>query len=391
MGGSAFPIALAVVVLDGGGSATTLGLVLGSRVLSTVVFSPIAGVWSDRVRRKYVMFFADFLRAILALVLVFAAVPSAPAWLLALLVFVMGAGDAFVGPASGAILPTILPDNLLPQGNVARGIVVRMASIVGPGVGGLAIATIGGRATFALTSAVFFIGAALLTQIKEPPLAESNKAPSFIKELREGISTVWHIPWVAACIAMAGVQLMVSLAAAEVLLPVISRREFGGNSTFAAAAAAYSIGGALSAIVASRFVPKRPGLIAVTMWGFFTLAPLALAFPISSSVLIVGYLVAGLSVGPWEAYWSTAIQREIPQELQGRVFSVDYMGSVGLMPLGMALAGPAVSVFGEREFLLGSVFFHILICALVLIVPGVKELRMPQSQKNSSLGEQPLR
>ncbi len=49
---SAFPIALAVTVLDAGGSATTLGLILAARVLSGVLLSPIGGVWADRLPRK---------------------------------------------------------------------------------------------------------------------------------------------------------------------------------------------------------------------------------------------------------------------------------------------------------------------------------------------------
>ena len=52
------------------------------------------------------------------------------------------------------------------------------------------------------------------------------------------------------------------------------------------------------------------------------------------------------------------------------------MGSVGLMPLGMALVGPAVNLFGEKELLIGASIFHILICLVVLGVPGVKDMKM---------------
>jgi hypothetical protein len=66
------------------------------------------------------------------------------------------------------------------------------------------------------------------------------------------------------------------------------------------------------------------------------------------------------------------------------------MGSLGLMPLGMALAGPMVNLFGERELLIGAAVFHLVICAVVLLVPGVKEMnssRPPYSPDNSSMGE----
>ncbi len=388
IGASAFPIALAVTVLDAGGTTTTLGLILASRVLSSVILAPVGGVWADRLPRKFVMIGADIYRAILMIALIFVATPNVPAWGLAVLVFAMGAGEAFGFPASGAILPSVLPPEKLPAGNVLRSIGVRIAQVVGPGIGGFSVAVIGGRMTFAITAAFFIAGTFLLMQIVEKPRDVVEIKPSFITDLHEGLKTVWHTPWVAACIAMSAVQLMVVLASENVLLPVITRREFHTNTVFAAAAAMFSIGGSVSALIAMRVRAKHPGLVAVVIWGFFAIAPLVLAFPASKWIIIVGYLIAGISIGPWEAYWASAIQREIPQELQGRVFSVDYMGSVGLMPLGMALVGPITKVFGERDFLIASVVFHLVVCALVLLVPGVKDLRSPVSPRNSSQGEQ---
>ncbi len=388
VGASAFPIALAVTVLDAGGTTTTLGLILASRVLSSVLLAPVGGVWADRLPRKMVMIGADIYRAILMIGLIFVATPSVPAWGLAVLVFAMGAGEAFGFPASGAILPSVLPPEKLPAGNVLRSIGVRIAQVVGPGVGGFSVAVIGGRMTFAVTAAFFIAGTFLLMGISEKPREVIDLRPSFVTDLHEGLKTVWHTPWVAALIAMSTMQLMVVLASENVLLPVITRREFHTNTVFATAAAMFSIGGSISALVAMRVRAKHPGLVAVIIWGFFAVAPLVLAFPASKWVIIIGYLIAGISIGPWEAYWASAIQREIPQELQGRVFSVDYMGSVGLMPLGMALVGPITKAIGERQFLIGSVVFHLVVCALVLLVPGVKDLRTPTRSQNSSQGEQ---
>jgi hypothetical protein len=81
------------------------------------------------------------------------------------------------------------------------------------------------------------------------------------------------------------------------------------------------------------------------------------------------------------------VQREVPAEYQGRVFSLDYMGTMGLMPLGMALVGPLVHIFGEKELLIGVAVFHLAICALVLLVPGVKEMKS-KLPPYSPIGEQ---
>lgn len=390
VGSSAFPIALAISVLDNGGTATDLGLILASRVLSGTIFTLAGGVWSDRLPRKWVMISADAFRGLIALVLVIISAANMPLWAIGLLVFLMGLGDAFGAPAGAAIVPSLLPDHLLPAGNVARGIVAKIGTIVGPGVGGISVAVVGADLTFAVTAVAFFIGTSLLLGITEAPIQGviENK-PSFITELREGLKLVWEIKWLAASIFMASFQLMVIVAAETVLLPVITRREFDTNNVFAISAAAFSLGGAISAIAAVKFKTKSPGLVAISMWSLFAFAPLVLAFPISPTFVVVGYFIAGLSIGGWEAYWVTAVQREVPQELQGRVFSIDMVGTSGLMPLGMALVGPVIALTGEREFLLFAIGFHILFCYLVLLVPGVKELRDPRkSQGDSTISEQ---
>ena len=387
LGASAFPIALAVTVLDAGGSATTLGLILGARILSGVVFAPFAGVWADRLPRKQVMMAADLFRAAIVFSMVFISAPTMPHFALGIAVFVMGIGDAFGAASAGAFIPSLLPDEKLPAGNVARGVVVRMASIVGPGIGGASVLIIGGRMTFLFTAIAFSIGTFFLVQIKEDVNANKKPQEPFFTELREGLRTVWEIKWVGAMIAMASVQLMVVLAAEAVLLPVITRREFHTNTVFAVSAAAFSVGGVISAIIFAKIKVKHEGQTSVLIWMLLILAPLVLAFPVNEYVVVGAYLLAGLSVGPWEAYWNSAIQREIPHDLQGRVFSIDHMGSSGLMPLGMALVGPAVAFFGEKDLLIGASVFHVIICVLVLMVPGVKDMKAPADYSQGEQGQ----
>ena len=380
IGATAFPIALAVTVLDAGGSATTLGLILGARVLSGVVFAPFAGVWADRLPRRKVMMGSDLFRAVLVLGMVFISAPQLPHVLLALAVFLMGIGDAFGMASAGALLPSLLPEEMLPAGNVARGIVVRTATIVGPGIGGLSVFLIGGRLTFLVTAVAFAAGTYFLAQIKEDINANKKPREPFMVEMREGLRTVLDIPWIGAMIVMASIQLMVVLAAENVLLPVITRREFGSNTAFALSAAAFSLGGIISAIASIKFRVKHQGQFSVLVWILVIIAPLSLAFPMSQTFVVIAYLCAGLSVGPWEAFWNAAVQREVPRELQGRVFSIDQMGTAGLMPLGMALVGPAVNLFGEKPLLIGASIFHVIICLLVLLVPGVKDMKMPEKK-----------
>ena len=308
-------------------------------------------------------------------------------WILGAIVVMMGVSDAFGGPAAGAIMPSILPDHLLPAGNVVRGIALKGSTIAGPGIAGIIVVSLGTHATYVATSIFFLVGAALLLRINEgAKVASENSHTTFIEEVREGVRVVWYYKWIAAMILMASVQLMMVIGVENVLLPVITKRDFGTASVFATSAALFSAGGAISAVICIKSKVKNPGLVSVVVWGLFILAPLVLAFPSSKALIFGAYFIAGFSVGPWEAFWATQVQREVPAEYQGRVFSIDYMGSLGLMPLGMALAGPMVELFGERQLLIGVAAFHLFVCAVVLLVPGVKEMkssRPPYSPQSS--------
>jgi predicted MFS family arabinose efflux permease len=309
--------------------------------------------------------------------MVFLSGPSTTHIFLGLAVFLMGVGDAFGAAAAGAIMPSLVPDEKLPAANVARNIVVRTSTIIGPGIGGVSVALIGGRLTFLFTAFTFAFGTYFLMKIKEEIKSEPKERESFFTEMREGLRTVIEIPWIGAMIFMVSFQLMVLLAAETVLLPIITKREFASNTPFALSAAAFSVGSIISALLCIKIKIKHQGQVSILVWMIVIVAPLALAFPASGWLIVVAYFIAGFSVGPWEAWWSSAVQREVPQHLQGRVFSIDHMGSTALMPLGMALVGPAANYFGERNLLIGASIFHVLMGLSVMRVPGVRDMKMP--------------
>ena len=373
---TAFPIALAISVLDAGGSATILGLILGVRIVAGVIFAPIGGVWADRLPRRTVLIAADGFRAVIGSIVVFVEPESISFWALGAIIFFMGVSDAFGGPAVGAIMPSILPDHLLPVGNVVRGIATKGGTIAGPGIAGVLIVSFGTHATYIATSCFFLLGAAMLFRVTEKPNAQGQREPEkFLHEVKEGLRVVWYYKWIAAMIVMATFQLMMVVGVENVLLPVITKRDFGTAAVYATAAALFSAGGLISAIISIKIKIKNPGTVAVVVWGLFIFAPLVLAFPSSRELIYLAYFLAGFSVGPWEAFWFTTVQREVPAEYQARVFSIDYMGTVGLLPLGMAIAGPLADWLGERPLLIGISILHIAICAAVLFVPGVKQMK----------------
>jgi MFS family permease len=389
IGGGALPMALAIVIIDSGGSATTLGLVLASKMLSSTGFVMVGGVWADRLKRKHVMIAADLSRGLLILILVLVSGSNTPRYWMALVVFLIGIGEAFGAPASGAIVSSILPENLLKQGNVFRGAISRMGGIIGPAIGVLSVALIGARLTFLVTAAACFISVFSLTGVREAAHVAKEKHEPFLVEIKDGIKTVREMPWVAAMILMATFQLLVVVSSEHVLLPIITKREFQSNSVMAMATAAFAIGGTIASILSLKIKTKTPGRFTLLTWSLFAFIPLALAYQDSKLLIVLAYILGGISVGPWDAFWPSALQREVPKEKLGRVFALDHAGSAGLMPLGMALVGPMTHLMGERNFLIFAAAFHLLVNLIVYRVPGVKEMKTPaNSSANYSKSEQ---
>lgn len=383
IGGGALPMAVAIVIIDTGGNATTLGLVMAARTFSFAAFVMIGGVWADRIKRKYAMMAADLSRAILIVGLVLVSGENSPRFLMGIILFLIGIGDAFGGPASGAIMTSILPENLLKQGNVFRGAVSRMGGIIGPAIGVASVALIGARLTFLIGAIAGFGSFLLLSGVKEAAhVAKENYEP-LLTEIKEGIRTVREMPWVGALILMASFQLMVVVASENVLLPIITKREFDTNTVMAMATTSFAIGGTVASILSLKLKTKTPGRFTLLTWSLFALVPFSLAYQESKVIIVIAYILAGISVGPWDAFWPSAIQREVPKDKQGRVFALDHAGSVGLMPLGMALTGPTVSLMGEKPFLIFAGIFHLVVNLIVYRVPGVKEMKTPVNSSNS--------
>lgn len=377
LGDQVFPIAATVAVLDAGGGAGQVGLVLGARWLAIVLFALVGGVWADRLSRKAVMLAANTFRMVAVGTL--ALLPfSPPLWVLALAVFAVGAGEAFVRPAETALLPSLLPATRLAAANGLISVSYRTMAVIGPGVGAVVVAGLGSvRVGYAVNALTFAVALVLLFGIREPRREATHERESFVHELREGLAEVRRHAWVLATILAATALLMGVVAPENVLLPIIGRERFGTDSVYAWSLAAFGVGGVVGALFAMRYRPRRPGRLSWLLGLVWLTVPAALIAPVPAWALFVAYALAGAAWEPFGVYWMSALQTQIPQDRLARVSSVDWMASFALMPLGLALVGPLVTAVGATAVLAGSMVVLLVITVLVLRVPGVPEFRDP--------------
>ena len=381
IGDQVFPIAVTVHVLDNGGTVGDLGLVLAARTAALVLFALLGGVWADRLPRVRVLIGADAVRlvAVLGLVLVMTGTTTTAA--LAALTFLVGAGEAFFRPAYGALIPSVLPDDLLPMGNALSGVTFHTAAIVGPGLAGTLVALTGPKGALLVDAATFGFSLVMLLLVREPARVLQPRR-RLHTEMAEGFGAVRARPWVAAVLVMAMSQLLLVVPATTVLLPKQVKDSGAETSTYGYVLAVGAVGGLIGAVWAGRARPARPGLLSMLLLLLFALQPLALLAEAPAAVLTAAWFLAALGLGPFIVFWETALQRDVPPHLLARVISLDWMASFALMPLGLALVGPAVDGVGRDTVLWVAVVASVVPPLLCLPVPGMLRFRTPAREES---------
>jgi DHA3 family tetracycline resistance protein-like MFS transporter len=374
IGDGIFPVAVAVKILDSGGTARDLGFVLAGRAVALVVFVLFGGILADRMRRTTVMIGADGLRAIAVLGL--ALVPGeVPVAVLAALVFAVGAGEAFFRPAYGALLPTVLPPERLAPANAVTFASLKIAMIAGPAIAGVLAAAGGATLSFFVDAGTFVVSMLTLVRIAEPAVTRMRERASALREALEGVRAVRERPWVAAILGMATIHLMIGVGPVMVLLPVIARDRLGGEAAYGWLLAAFALGGLLGAIAGGRWRPRHRGVwacLGLLPWAAFSFV---LAYADSFWPVAIAYAAAGFGLQPFMIWWESSLQQEIPREMLARVISLDWLASFGLLPVGLALTGPVVEATSRASVLVVGGIVMAVSSVVVLLVPGVADLR----------------
>ena len=162
-----------------------------------------------------------------------------------------------------------------------------------------------------------------------------------------------------------------------VLGPALAEQQLDGASSWAAIVACFGIGGVLGNVVALRLPLRRPVFTAaLALVGASTQAAI-----IGSGLGTAGSpaleLLAGICVALFFTLWDLSIQEQIPAHAVSRVSAYDFSVSMGLMPLGMAMAGPIADALGLQATLLGMSAVGLAGALAWLAQPSVRRLQRP--------------
>jgi MFS family permease len=381
LGDALFPVALAFAVLDGlGGSPAQLGLVLAAQVLPLTAFVLVAGVWADRVSRRRLMIVSDAGRCVVqATVAALLLTGSAQLWQLIVLVALYGSFEALFRPAAGGLIPALVPAPELQQANALIGLAMNAGHVFGPAVAGVLIVALSPGAAVAVDAATFVVSAGFLAALREPPRAPHPDAhgPGFVAELRGGIAEVRSRRWMLAFMPAFSAYHWIALPCVLALGAVLADRELDGAGSWAAIVAAFGAGTIAGSVIGLRWRPRRPLQTACIAFIVASCQPAIIALGGSTAAIAALEALTGVAVAIGFAQWETTLGRLIPGRALSRVTSLDWFTTVGLMPLGYALAGPVAEAAGLHATMVGAsliaagMFVAALLTQAIRAVPGI--------------------
>ncbi|MFF4087050.1 MFS transporter [Streptomyces nigra] len=376
LGSNGALIAAAFAVLEAGGDGGDVGLVAASRTLPLVLFLLIGGAVADRLPRHRVMVAANALNCVSQAV--FAALVltgEAELWHMMLLTALGGTGQAFFSPAAeGMLLSSVRGDQAGRAFAVFR-MAMQGAAVGGAALGGAMVAAMGPGWVLAADAAAFAVAGAMRALLDVSRVPRRVPGGGMLADLREGWREFAGRPWLWAVVVQFSIANAVVAAADAVYGPLVARDHLGGAGPWGVALGFFGAGTVAGALLMTRWQPRRL-LLAGTLCVFpLALPSAALAVPVSVGALCAVMFLTGVTLEVFGVSWMTALHQEIPEDKLSRVSAYDWFGSVAMVPLATALAGPAETAFGRTSALWGCAAMIVLVTAAVLCVPDVRNLR----------------
>jgi MFS family permease len=376
IGSGMAPVAIVFAVLAHG-TASDVGYVLAAETVPLVILLLVGGVVGDRMSRRKLMLQSDSLRTFAECALaLWVLLGNPPLWGFMALAGLMGIGQAFFSPALTGIVPQMLNEEKLQQGNALNGISNSSGGVIGPAIAGVIVAVSSPGWAILIDGLTYLVSVVSLAKIRIDWKASEDSEP-FIALLRQGWREFWSRTWVwAIVVEFSFVNAL--FASFLVLGPVVAKQSLGGAKAWGAILAAEGLGAVVGGVIMLRVHPRRPLLIATLSSLVF---PVPLFFVAARSptlfIAISGFLAGGF-VTVFSVQWRTTMQREIPSDVLSRVSAYDWFGSLVFLPIGMALVGPLSSRIGITTALVGSGVLMMALILSVLLVPSVIRLRAPE-------------
>ena len=370
-----------LLVLDLTGSPLHLGMVMASRALPNMMLSVFAGVVADSFNRRTVLMVTKililFISAIFASLIIMGWIQL---WQVYVLTFLRGSTMAFDQPARRAIIPSIVPDNLVTNAMALSSSSIQVMRILGAGTAGLIIAISGIEMAF-VAIVVFYAAALYFTYVMKLPEHQGigykglNNARN---SLVEGIRFAFGDPAIRGVFIVALGYYAFGMTFISIFAPLFAIEILGlGSSGLGYLMSVVGIGGVIGSLCIAAINPVKRGLLLLgVLMGLGGSLVLFAILSYTGLTLILFVLAAfiGVCTAVFLPVINAVLVQAAPENMRGRVLGLVSLDR-GMTTLGGVAAGLLVVLLGLQVsqiiFGVGCVFSAIII---FLIVPQLKKI-----------------
>lgn len=377
LGDTMSPVALAAGLLEHGYGVGAVGLAMAAKAAAFAGLVVFGGVVADRFSTRRLMIGADLVRLLVQSVAAGLFLTGhVVLWQICAIGFVNGVAGAVFQPGVASTVPRLARD--IQGANGAVRIAESAAQLIGPATAGLLVAFASPGAVIAVDAATFGISALCLLLLRLRPLRGCPRATrpgvsAFVADLTEGWREFRARSWLWGVIAVWGV-FMITVWGPTVPLVATQVVQHDGPRAYGLVNSALGAGTVVGGLIALRLRPHRMLRAGALALFAFVGLPATVGAGLGVPAMAAGAVVAGAGMSFWSVMWATTVQTQVPSDVLNRVHAYDVAGSLAMMPVGQALAGPASTALGAGHVLLLAALFSLLVSTALLITPPIRNL-----------------
>ncbi len=325
-----------------------LGGIGVARILPVIIFSLIGGALADSMDRRKVMFVTQSFAALLALALgLLTQYGNVTIWHIYFITALQAIAVAFDGPSRQALVPNLLPKKDLPNAFSMTFTSFQVGSVLGPALSGVVIALAGQSAVYFLNAISFAAVIVALIMIGNVPQSFSEKSAGVsLDSIREGVRFILGKPIILSSMMLDFVATF--FASANTLMPIIATDILKvGVVEYGYLSAGPAVGAVLAALVISQVKElRRQGPLFLGAVLVFGLATVLFGATRSFVVAWLAIATTGAADGVSTIIRNTIRQLQTPDQIRGRMTSINQIFFQGGPQLGEIEAGTVAQLFG---------------------------------------------
>ena len=339
-------VAQAWLVYDLSKSGFLLGLDMFLGGIPIFLFSLFGGVIADRFERRRVLLASQWVQMASAFTLtILVLFHAVHVWHILGLSFVSGFAQAFGSPAYLALIPTLVKKEDMPNAIALNSIQFNMATVIGPMLGGLAMAKLGNAWCFGLNGLSFVAPIISLSMLHIRIIPEKT-TESVLDSMKEGFRFIHRHGTMEALMVLAFAMTALGVPA-RTFLPIFAKQVFHrGPEMYTMCLSIAGAGSVLGALaVAALGNAGHKGRIALSILILMGLGITGFALSRSVPLTFALMFLNGASMVGVFAMVNSLVQLITTNEMRGRVMSAYSFAFRGGMPMGNLVAGWLVPIF----------------------------------------------